>query len=117
MQGAARKQLLRCFWILVVPLGAYVAEEYDLADLLAVPRYVNEHALGLVGADDTNGQAGHESVALAGHVGELLLAGEGLPGRHMIGLRERPVGFGHPIDVDRVEIEGELLALAWSEHV
>jgi hypothetical protein len=79
MQGASRKQLPRGVGVFVVPLGADVAREDNLPNLLAVLGDVFQYALGQIRFDDADRQADHEAVALAGHADELFSGGESIP--------------------------------------
>jgi len=59
MQRAAGEELLRRLGVLVIALGADVAEEDDLADLFAVARHVDQDAaLRFLWLDNADGQTG-----------------------------------------------------------
>lgn len=105
VQGAAGEELPRGLGVPVVALGADVAVEDDLADLLAVARDVDEDApLRRLGLDDADGQARQEAVALPRHLPVPLRRGEGLPRRHVVALRYRAVSLRQAVDVDGVEV-------------
>ncbi|KAK5632043.1 hypothetical protein RRF57_007757 [Xylaria bambusicola] len=105
VQRAAREELLRGLGVLVVALGADVAVEDDLADLLAVGRDVDEDApFRWLGLDDADGQARDEAVALPRHLRVALCRREGIPCGHVVPLSDRSVCLGHPVDVDRAQV-------------
>jgi hypothetical protein len=94
MQRTPSKQLPRRLVILQILLRADVAKEDDFSNLLAVFRDVDEDAIGLVGLDDPDRQAGNEAVTLARHSRVFFFGGERVPDRHMVTFCDGPVGFG-----------------------
>ena len=104
VQHAAGKQLPRRLGVLVVTLAADVASEADLAHLLAVLLHVDQHALGLVGLDNAGGQAGDETVSLAGHLGVLFVRREVIPRRKDVTSRNGAIGLGKAVHVHGEEV-------------
>lgn len=105
VQGAAGEELARGLGVAVVALGADVAVEDDLADLLAVARDVHQDALlGGAGLHDADGQARHEAVALPRHLRVPLRRREILPRRHVVALRDGAVCLCHAVHVDGVQV-------------
>jgi hypothetical protein len=106
VKHAAGEQLARRLGVGVVALGADVAQEDDLANLLAVLGHVDERgALGLVRPDDADGQAGDEAVPLPSHVCVHLLLGQVGPARQEVSLGDGAVRLGEPVHVNRVEVK------------
>lgn len=117
VQRPALEQLARGLGVLEVPLGADVAEEDDLPDLLAVLGHVPQRAGWLLSLpllprrlDDPDGQADDEPVALARHAVVPLPRGQGVPRREEVPLGDGPVGLGHAVDVHGAQVQaGHLL--------
>lgn len=104
VQGAAREHLPGGLGVLVVALAADVAEEDDLADLLAVLRYVDEHSFGLFRLDHADRKARQEAVPLPGHLVVLFFPRERVPVRHRVPLGDRAVRLGQAVDVNGVQV-------------
>lgn len=81
MQRTSRKQLPRRGGVLVVPLGADVAGEDDLSNLLAILGYVFQHPLGPIRLDDADRQTYHKAMALSSHPHEPVGTRECVPRR------------------------------------
>ena len=105
VQYVARKQPPCGVGILVIPPRADISQAHDLPDLLAIPLYVLDHALGYVGPDHADGQAGNEAVALTRHLPVPLRVRQCVPFRQGVALGDGSVRLGEPVHVHRMQIQ------------
>ncbi|KAI6772327.1 hypothetical protein HG530_003285 [Fusarium avenaceum] len=93
VKHTSSEQLPRGLGVLVVFLGADVADKYNLTDLLAVFGDVDKNTLWLVWLDDSDRLACDEAMTLPGHLCVLFSRREMIPSGESVAFGDGPVCF------------------------